>query len=167
MHSTYLQAFVKQKLDSKFPLSWRGYNRHCLRTEITTGKGTLLRYISTKARPPNLMDNLLLQPLDLAKKCLLWRTNRSFINRICPACLGKSTRAHINRCQLYKLIEDGESIMESEEFTADSSNSQEKEILHYTILDYFLNRHDYIRFLTLYDRLEDVLNPIYLPPQGV
>ena len=113
------------------------------------------------------MDNILLQPLDLAKKCLLWRTNRSFINRICPVCIGKSTRAHINRCQLYKLIDDGESIMESEEFTADLSYSQEKEILHCTILDYFLNRHDYIRFLTLYDRLEDVLNPIYLPPQRV
>ena len=164
MESDHLRGFLKQRSDL-FPLTWRGYNRKTLGDSFYQNSGKLTKYILIKCRRPNLMDHLLLQPQTLAKKGILWRTNRAFINRLCPVCGNQFNRRHINDCGLYGLLAVASDIMDSKDFKREYSklNQEYLDKNHYSILDHLLNHQEYGEFENLYDTLDEFLLKSNLP----
>ncbi len=168
--NNFLIGFLKQKKESKRPLSWRGYTRKALKNAFCLYPGILTKYILVHSRSSNLMDQLLLQPLNISKKGIYWRSNRAFINRICTVCNTPFNRRHINDCQLFRLADAGPSIMESEDYLSDLTMMLDDfgSNFNYCILDHFLNRQQYDLFLELYDHLDHMLikSNFTFSPQG-
>jgi hypothetical protein len=158
MDSDHLRGFLKQR-GEHFPLSWRGYNRLTIRESFNQNSSKLANYILVGCRRPNLMDHLLLQPLFLAQKGLLWRTNRAFFNRLCPICSKKFNRRHINDCGIYQLLDTASDLMDSQDFKEEYAKFNEKYLdkNHYSILDFLLNHLEYGEFEKLYDSLDSFL----------
>jgi hypothetical protein len=156
--SLYLDEFNKQSKD-KFSYSWRGFNRYKLRSTFDDNESKLTQYVSVRSRRSNLMDSILLEPLSTSSKALLWRTNRAFVGRICPACSCKFNRRHINSCKLYAGFQGASELMDSDAFTQDFSIISEKypNENHYCLMDFLLNEKDYHRFILFFDHIQGLL----------
>jgi hypothetical protein len=121
--------------------------REMVRTQITAWENTSL-YI-----PP--------QPNSITSAGLSWRSNVCFIHSICPICHHSFNRAHLIRCDLYKLVHVKiEDVSQKESFQSDLKELQKIKGLDtdcYTLLDFYLNNEAYVEFQNLYQNLKHFL----------
>ena len=107
-------------------------------------------------------DAFLMESDPIIKYALLWRSNRSFMVRTCPICSFKFNRAHLERCDIYNLINvDFEKIKNGKDFKRDINLLQKNigfDSSNYTILDFYLNNREYDRFQDTYVRLKNLLD---------
>lgn len=145
----------------KFQLKFVTWLKHEKYRSSLESQGILQHYILNQCRGRSGIDRCLYFNLKTSRQALSWRCNRSFSRSICPVCSEIFNRAHLERCNLYNLMDlDFQELLDSNEYKRDVKHimeSTKEKTFVYTLLDYFLNSKQYGNFFGCYQRLRELL----------
>jgi hypothetical protein len=154
--------WMSYKKSEKFPVQHTTWIKIQKMEDLKAQPGKLHQYIFNRCKTRAKADAFLMESDPIIKYALLWRSNRSFMVRTCPICSFKFNRAHLERCDIYNLINvDFEKIKNGKDFKRDINLLQKNigfDSSNYTILDFYLNNREYDRFQDTYVRLKNLLD---------
>lgn len=145
--SSYLKEFTIEKNRSPKGILYRTWLSRKLRDLLLTASSSsrLHTYILPLRSLPNNSSPILLQNPETIRKGLAWRTNVSFIGKLCQC--GKS----FNRSHLPCIFSCN--VLFRSVLSCDHFRDIQEEIPQYSVLDHLLNNSEYQEFNILYDHL--------------
>jgi hypothetical protein len=143
---------------------WATFAQHKILENNINSKGCLQNYIRRRARFKLRADTCLYLPLEDATRAVKWRSNKMFLNKVCPQCHSLFSRSHIATCltlpekytNLYKEENYRHDLDDIFRELADKGNGEIPDFI-YTPLDYLLNEKRYEDFKELNEYIDALL----------
>src|SRR6476661_1288348 len=159
----------EQQLKGDKPISWKTFFRRKKIAALKQSSGLLQHLILPVCRTPSYMDSLFHKPIDIVRRAIEWRMNRSFTRAQCPKCRNPFNRSHVIKCELLPFDEDliEDFLKDYDTIQNDLRNAgknTQAEKFTYSIMDFYLNGMYYEEFNEAFSSLKRLIYPLQVDP---